>query len=278
MDAPISSQPITDVSKSTWKYLREHPGTTAAFVLPAVVFGILGILGKSPAIAVVGAFVLIIAFSFLRMKVEQAFMQQFATANGYAFSPTKSMDGLNGAFFRLGNMGSQRAFDAVSGNYGNYPIGLFLYGYVTGSGKSRQSHPYTIFQLQFDTAMPDVVMEHKAFFGESLLQSAAHQKEFISLEGDFNKYFSLSVPKGYETEALEVFTPDVMQVLIEKCKNLSLEIVGTNLFIYSPGYVGTESTLLNFYSIAQYFANQLGPVLSRMKPGLVAEQEVAVGQ
>ncbi len=54
----------------------------------------------------------------------------------------------------------------------------------------------------------------------------------MSLEGDFNKYFKLSVPKGYEVKALEVFTPDVMATLIDKCKFFNVEIAGTNIYSY----------------------------------------------
>jgi hypothetical protein len=273
-DAP---QPITSVGRSTWRYFIQHGIFTGIILAAAAACVIGGILAQMPALAAMAIFVLIVGYAIAQSKAQTAFMAQFAAANGYAFSPKASMDGLDGAFFRIGR--DQRRYDLVSGSYGNYPIELFLYQYAIGQGKYMQVYVYTVFRLRFDTAMPDLVLEQKNYPVErSILTSAARQKEFVSLEGDFNKYFTLSIPKGYEVEALEIFTPEIMATLVEKCASLDLEIVGTDLFIYAPGAAGKEATLNALYGIAQYFADQLGPVLARMKPGLMAMGEVAQGE
>jgi hypothetical protein len=268
-----NNQPITNVGQSTWQYLGQHWLFTVAYAVVAIACVIVGFIGKLPALAALSLLVLIVGYSVARSKMQTAFMRQFADANGYSFSPNATMEGLNGAFFRIGH--GQRRYDLVSGSYQNHPIELFLYQYTIGYGKGSRTYVYTVFRLKFDTEMPDLVLEQKEYsVDNSILKTAGAQKEFVSLEGDFNKYFSLSVPKGYEVEALEVFTPDVMTELIEKCKALNLEITGTDLFIYSPGAVGKENRLLDLYSIALYFGGELGPVLARMKPSLVAEQHV----
>jgi len=122
--------------------------------------------------------------------------------------------------------------------------------------------------LQYDIAMPDILLQSTAHaFGESLFgnSSVGHT---LKLEGDFNKYFTLSVPDGYEIEVLEIFSPDVMADLIDKAKNFSLEIVNGYLFIYDSKIVGAKEELYALYKLAQYFVEKLGPVLSRMKPSL----------
>ncbi len=268
-----ATKPITNVGRSTWQYFGQHAVFTGVVIAVAIACVLGGIVAHLPALAALSLFILVIGYGIAQSRVQNAFMRQFAAANGYSFSPDASMDGMNGAFFRVGY--GQRRYDLVGGSYQGHPIELFLYQYTIGEGKRAETYVYTVFRLRFDTAMPDLVLEQKKYgVGYSILKTAASQKEFISLEGDFNKYFTLSVPKGYETEALEVFTPEVMGELIDKCKDLNLEIVGTDLFIYAHGAVGKEATLLDLYGIAHYFAEQLGPVLARMKPGLIAQQEI----
>ncbi len=87
----------------------------------------------------------------------------------------------------------------------------------------------------------------------------------ISLEGDFNKYFTLKITKNYQIEALEIFTPDVMAELIDKAKNFSLEIINNNVFIYANHLIGTKEELLEIYELAGYFTKKLGPLFARMK-------------
>ncbi len=132
---------------------------------------------------------------------------------------------------------------------------------------------YTVFQLQFDTTMPDFLLEKKSFLSSDTL--LGQLPEHIKLEGDFNKYFTLSIKKGYEVEALEVFTPDVMAELIEKCKGLSLEIVNSHLFIYDNKTVGTKADLYALYDVARYLVQKLGPVLAQMKGPTTAMEAVA---
>lgn len=54
----------------------------------------------------------------------------------------------------------------------------------------------------------------------------------MSLEGQFDRYFSLYAPKEYEQEALYVFTPDLMALLIDNVNDYDAEVVGNQLFIY----------------------------------------------
>lgn len=55
----------------------------------------------------------------------------------------------------------------------------------------------------------------------------------LSLEGNFDDYFTLYTPKKYESDALYVFTPDVMQILMEGLANYDCEIIDNNFYIYS---------------------------------------------
>jgi hypothetical protein len=277
----VPDQPITSVNQGTLTYIHKHP---LWIIIPSLPFvAIMGYVIYRSGIAdmelLIEEFVFVLAICFfpsiviVRHRVQDEFMRQFAEVNGYTFSPYGGNSGtLDGTLFRLGNGGSQSVRDVVSGTYFGNPIALFDYSYETGSGKYREAHYYTVFQLQFDTVMPDLLLEKKSFLSSDTL--LGQLPEHIKLEGDFNKYFSLSIKKGYEVEALEIFTPDVMEKLEEKCKNFSIEIINSHLFIYDNKTVSTKADLDALYAAAQYFVQKLGPVLARMKESMEAMEEV----
>ena len=55
----------------------------------------------------------------------------------------------------------------------------------------------------------------------------------VSLEGDFDSYFTLKTEQGKEREALEIITPDVMQTIINYGSQLSIFTTGNYMVIYS---------------------------------------------
>ena len=61
----------------------------------------------------------------------------------------------------------------------------------------------------------------------------------LSLEGDFDTYFSLYCPEGYERDALYLFTPDIMARFIDNAAALDVEIVDDWLFLYAKTDLST---------------------------------------
>jgi hypothetical protein len=69
----------------------------------------------------------------------------------------------------------------------------------------------------------------------SSLQHQPRASQRLSLEGDFDEHFRLFVPEGYEPDALYVFTPDLMALLIDETGDLDVEIRDDRLIVYRPG-------------------------------------------
>jgi len=57
----------------------------------------------------------------------------------------------------------------------------------------------------------------------------------LSLEGDFDKYFTLYCVEGHERDALYVFTPDLMALVIDHAAPFDIEIIDEWMFMYVPG-------------------------------------------
>ena len=270
---PIVDESIDNVEKSTIGYLKRHAGyvviAVAATIILEIALYFLGV--EDGRIYILPLIIPVAGYGTIKSRVQQEFMQQFAAANSFTYSAKGDMGGLDGVQFKIGY--SKSVNNVVSGNFENCPISLFDYKYTVGAGKSSTTYSCTIFKLQFDTRMPDMLLRNNRHdFGELF-----PGKINLKLEGDFNKYFTLSVPAGFEVEALEVFTPDVMAELIEKAQSFSLEIIDDHMFICAYQTIASKKDLYAFYNLAEYIVKKLGPVLARMKSSAAAMQDVIAG-
>jgi len=160
-------------------------------------------------------------------------MDRFARANGFTFSPADSDPAYPGAIFATGD--SRKAtehFRTVEGrflDFGNYQ-------YSTGSGKNRTTRTWGFLAIQLDRRLPHMVLDSTAnngLFGGTNLPATFDKSQILSLEGDFDRYFTLYCPAEYERDALYVFTPDLMALLIDNAAPLDVEIVDDWMFVYS---------------------------------------------
>ena len=160
-------------------------------------------------------------------------LDTFAKANGMIFSPTDPSPRYPGAIFNIGD--SRKALNHLRSATDRY-LDIGNYQYSTGSGKSRSTHNWGFMALHLDRKLPNMVLDSKAnngLFGGTNLPAAFAKNQILSLEGDFNKYFTLYCPKAYERDALYVFTPDLMALLIDNAAPFDVEIVDDWMFVYS---------------------------------------------
>jgi hypothetical protein len=160
-------------------------------------------------------------------------LDRFARANGMTFEPAVADPPLPGMIFSLGD--SRRASDLVRGAQPRF-VEFANYRYETGSGKSRQTHRWGYVAIKLDTPLPNIVLDavgNNGLFGASNLPATFDRDQRLSLEGDFDQYFSLYCPQGYERDALYLFTPDIMARFIDNAAALDVEIVDDWLFLYA---------------------------------------------
>ncbi|KAA9108458.1 hypothetical protein [Microbacterium rhizomatis] len=159
-------------------------------------------------------------------------LDAFARANGMTFIPSIGNPPLPGMIFGIG--GSRVARDVVRAaqprfaEFGNYR-------YTTGSGKDRTTHDWGYVAIRLDTPLPNIVLDavgNNGLFGASNLPASFAKHQRLSLEGDFDTYFSLYCPEGYERDALYLFTPDIMERFVDNAAALDVEIVDDWLFLY----------------------------------------------
>ncbi len=98
--------------------------------------------------------------------------------------------------------------------------------------------------LRLPAALPHIVLDARG--ANNLLSTslpgmwAPRTEQKLSLEGDFDRYFTLFCPRGYEADALYLFTPDVMTRLIDRAALYDVEIIDNQLFLYSKRHLARD--------------------------------------
>jgi hypothetical protein len=257
---PSVNESIDDVNQSVFKYLKSNPSYWITFLGIFLVLEILlFVLGADE--PVVFLYPLIIPFlgvADLMNRIKHEFMKQFASANGFSYEAGRSIQGLDGSLFSFGK--GLAITDIVSGSFMGRFTELFSYDAVPRSPLMV----FSVFIIKLEDKLPYIFLKSKTMDVDTANWPAA-KREKLQLEGDFNQFFNVFVQEGCEIEALEVFTPDIMQILIDDYKEISFEVVGSSLYIYVRKTIGNKSDLYKMYDIARFFIEKINPKLSEIK-------------
>jgi len=102
--------------------------------------------------------------------------------------------------------------------------------------RNQAAAPYgwAFIRVNLDRHVPHMLLVPTGSRRASRLNPMLRDQVF-HLEGDFDRYFTLFVPTGYERDALYVFTPDLMADLIDFVPGSFVELAGNSLTIAFPG-------------------------------------------
>ncbi|GAA3919654.1 hypothetical protein [Microbacterium invictum] len=159
-------------------------------------------------------------------------LDRFARANGMQWHARSPAPPLPGMVFDLGR--DRTATDIVRGDRPRF-VEFGNYRYTTGSGKNETTHHWGYIAVKLSSPLPHIVLDamgNNGLFGSNL-PASFDKDQRLSLEGDFDKYFALYCPRGYEADALYLFTPDIMARFIDNAAALDVEIVDDWLFLYA---------------------------------------------
>lgn len=166
-------------------------------------------------------------------------LDRFARANGMSYLVERPQPRLPGMIFNIG--GSREATDIVRGSRPRL-VEIANYQYTTESSDDNKTiHRWGYVAIKLDVPLPNIVLDAKSnnlLFGSNLPISLKRRQR-LSLEGDFDKHFTLYCPEGYETDALYLFTPDIMTRFIDHAAALDVEIVDDWLFFYAKRDLST---------------------------------------
>ena len=188
-------------------------------ILPFGVLGGVGVLG-------------VLAFRALARGQWETWLKlsRFAADNGMLFSASSPNPQYPGMIFQYGSS-RQTVNHLRSASDRFLDIGNFQF--TTSDGKNTTTHHRGFMALHLDRRLPHMVLDAKA--NGSLGFATFDRSQVLSLEGDFNNFFTLYCPQQYERDALYVFTPDLMALLVDNAAPFDVEIVDNWMFVYSNG-------------------------------------------
>lgn len=197
-----------------------------AFILCWIVFSI----STTFFMAAFAAFIVIMVFlGYRQTRKGAAMLDQFCRDNGWARSKAVPPE-----MFNELSEGSdlKKITSQISGDLNGVPFWLADY--------DREDSKDTVIILELERPLPRALfLVSMPIFGPlKLLYKHLLEKENlhpISLEGDFDSYFQLYIPKGDQVEVLSVVTPDVMMSIIEKGFVSSIYLKGRYCVISSAG-------------------------------------------
>lgn len=266
---PPPPEEVLDVRQGVHMYLARHPFYTFFGIVVPICISILidlpFLAGEVSGVdamqhrLVASIVPLVIAsgvYLWIRRNIEIEFYQELATMLDCTYEP-ESDPPTDGQLFSLGHSHQMR--NVLSGTYGSIPYQMADYVYVTGSGKSQQSHYYRTASFTFSATLPRLLCRPKRW---SLILDEWKPSGYreLSLEGNFNDSFVVYVPQEQEMEALQVLEPNVMAKLLDGFPKYGFECIGSHVYLFSKGVILEDrQTVLDLFALVKRFCDLLAP-------------------
>lgn len=201
-------------------------------------------------------------------------LQNFAKSNGWTYQYTVNNAQTQGVIFTAGR---DRSFHHIV-SAPEFQVGQFKF--TTGSGRSETVHSYGYIALSLKQNLPNMLLDSKSnnlkVFGADIsnLPVTMQGSQKISLEGDFDKYYTLYAPKDYDRDVRYVFTPDLMQALINESESIDIEVIDNQMLVYlSRDNIGT----VEFWKRIDNFLNIVGSKIEKQTVRYQDDKSLQIG-
>jgi hypothetical protein len=161
-------------------------------------------------------------------------LSRFAQRNDLDWTPGESR---GRDITPLSEQGSLSVIDGMSTRSG-LPVRIGNSILSTQNGSRSHSTRYGGFAaVRLGTRLPNIRIESRRLRRVQVRAVAGDQT--LSLEGDFDRHFTVRCPTGYERDALYLLTPDVMASLIDHAQDFDIELVDDWVILTTPRDVVT---------------------------------------
>ncbi len=193
-------------------------------------------------------------------KLEAMFWQEMAERYGYTYVHRPYFQ--NNALILQEGKGEATGH-GLMGTLHDRPFRFFQYRYVTGSGKNKRTHTYCVFEVVFSGTFPHIYLNNTGNRDLSNLKGVFLPR--LTLPPALEKNFNLHGPTGYEIEVLQIFTPDLLQHVLDSNWEHDIELVDQKLYVFREEPIRTSQELEYEVGRLQMLLEILAPTLNRMK-------------
>lgn len=174
-----------------------------------------------------------LAFKFVVHKRHTNSISGLALDNGWRFYSGQYQGGYLGKFFGGGS--EKRIVSSLAIPAGDLlpEQNQFDFGNcVVGSGRS--SYGVGFVRVKLGRHLPRILIDNRKnnLTSIQILNEGYSGGQEVKLTSEFDKIFKVYTPVGYDRDLFEIFTPDLMQLFIDKHSDCDFEIIDDELYIY----------------------------------------------
>ncbi len=199
------------------------------------------------------------------------FMAEFARKNNFDYYDSWSVEDVRGALFERGR--DKSILNMVIGAHNGFPVRFFHYQFSVPRGEKQSTYHFTAAEITLAGPVPNILVESRNMFDFMSFRGKAHPVE-ISLGDPFRRHFHVYTAKDFEIEAFEIFTPEVMEVLIEKAKGFDFEFIENRLCVFKQGVITRRSDIAQLLDLTKYLVGTIAPRLARLHDDVAAHHAV----
>lgn len=213
-----------------------------------------------------------IVYANFKSKILKIFIEQFAKENGFIYlAAKKNITDEKGALFNLGH--GQILTHVIGGKLNNHDVKIFYYNYTIGHGKQARTYFSTVLRITNNHIVPPILLVvDKQYFGGISPNFTDSVK--IKPEMNFDAQFDLYTKKKYEIEALQVFKPEFMEIMLKRWQIFNIDFTGNEIYIFTNKHVQVRLTLQNMFALGKYILEKIDPQLERMQGSILNLHEL----
>ena len=140
---------------------------------------------------------------------------------------------------------------------------IFQYQFTIGHGKHSRTYHYCVSEVVFAGTFPHLYLNNTR--NRDLQDLKGFFLPRVPLPSVFDGNFKLHAPEGYEIEALEIFTPDVLEHILSSEWTHDIELVDQKLYAFREKPIYSEADLEEEVEQLRQLVALLSPALNRAR-------------
>lgn len=194
-------------------------------------------------------------------KISSDAVMAFAKDNKWELTTADKDDLPTGLITRHGNKKFSNAF---KGNYQGLKFKAYTFSHRISEGKNESTviHECLRFELAHHFPLVNIIDKklNFAFTSTAEIDISITETEWLEVEGNFNKRFTVEILKGTDRLVLELLTPDFLVELLDSESVACVELEPNYMTITRPGKKLDYKTVSNLFGMADVVIKHLDEI------------------